>query len=1316
MSSAASQRTVSCYFGILNLGGLMDMRDNVSLNVRTHSEVECPIFASSAYTIKTTFNQNLKFKNTGGNTKHFGTLHFTDSTNSLEGRYYQKKFRREVLWDFGDGTKVQGYSAEHSYKKPGRYKITCTLFDINRRAWTNNYQVYVVVKEVIPTVLNFNKEYTKSQIYCSKIERICRIEAMLNNRMLYAIPFKASRIFSEEEHEQKYQEIGQQFGLLNQTTFKHMDKYWDFMNNEQVLFYNSDKIHSNNLKPTAYFTPNYVTLYGRFFYEEANEALGISESRLNLAIYQIIPYKHIDDNLKTITLLNPNVSVLDGKEEYITYNITQLYREEQLPEDVFYLGSRGFCDVFYKNDFIGNTNVLNFCYDTDNINIDADFNNTPNYLNINPIGINVNVKPNNVQNVKIALTCDGFLHTIDDEKWDESNGCLVDSYLYNSLFKGLDLDIYMFPYICYDDEFYIEGADDLVIDLTEAGMENNNKMYYVPKDLEIDLKYVPVIDKSKGNSSYVNHGLPDDLDDYDSLAEHISNYIIGIHPWFYRIPVVLQDYIDIVFDVELNNNYSNISVKRVAELVKFDLKSSGNILVPRERQSKINLPKILDVYMAHPMFKETANLREMMQAYLGNGMLQSIVTNVDNFIDNTSNIKTCYLSNFISMLKMMGEDVTEFEKSSFDGVNDMKNFVRLLSMNHSDLVGHVIKEPYDISISGEAKGKHVGDEIYVTDTLLLNSQGKITSINRNGVNHNIDYEEGCDIIVCDRYTNFTKIVNLSKKKGTSALQIGEYKDSWDWNLLLPINYDNKLTVMETIQNKISNSEEKLNDNRYSTSQKERIRNDIANLKKQKADLIEGYYRFFLLNPNRDDKRVGNFMEEFFINDRINDSDDWDKEWGVKHEILMKILIDNCYLKNNRTIGGIYADGEQTPGDEPEYVTDGKIKYKGFIGEDIPYMLIVNNEINGTMDVRGQVSITGKLSEGKNQIVVSLANGIVDDYVTFSLTGEKIDLRVNYDGTIIPYVNDFTIHGNNIYGKLHIEISGTAEEPLVTTSLTLDFQDERRNNVIVFNNTNTIYTINPHYFSNLMLQDKTVGNSSFTDNKKFKVDLKFLNKVQIGQNACILSAQIGLGEVAYTRSNGIKTVIDVSDEELSPHVKFEDIPAVVILDTDGTVRFKEGDIQLQIDKPNFKGNVTINLSGNGILGNHTLNCVASNIIFKLVQIGGYSFVLSEHMDNSEFIVNGQDVTGSEYRCYIDSVGQVVTTAVENKEVTVTCAIKVVNNKGETIHSSIVERIRKASVDEYGNIIEQFYSINDGSVYVVIDVNAGYYEVIGYRINL
>jgi hypothetical protein len=47
-----------------------------------------------------------------------------------------------------------------------------------------------------------------------------------------------------------------------------------------------------------------------------------------------------------------------------------------------------------------------------------------------------------------------------------------------------------------------------------------------------------------------------------------------------------------------------------------------------------------------------------MRAYLGKGLLQQTTTSIDNFLDDTANIKTCYLKNLISILKMLGEDVT----------------------------------------------------------------------------------------------------------------------------------------------------------------------------------------------------------------------------------------------------------------------------------------------------------------------------------------------------------------------------------------------------------------------------------------------------------------------------------------------------------------------------------------------------------------------------------------------------------------------------------------------------------------------------------
>jgi hypothetical protein len=56
-------------------------------------------------------------------------------------------------------------------------------------------------------------------------------------------------------------------------------------------------------------------------------------------------------------------------------------------------------------------------------------------------------------------------------------------------------------------------------------------------------------------------------------------------------------------------------------------------------------------------------------------------------------------------------------------------------------------------------------------------------------------QNGLDIIVHDRYTDSTKIVNfMNMQKGSpnvvSSLSIKDYESWWDWNLILPDRFIN----------------------------------------------------------------------------------------------------------------------------------------------------------------------------------------------------------------------------------------------------------------------------------------------------------------------------------------------------------------------------------------------------------------------------------------------------------------------------------------------------------------------------------------------
>lgn len=1350
MSESARQRHVRCYFGVLNLGGLMDMQDVFASDIKKHSQVVLPIFSTESYKIKTTFNRNLTFpeKNQDGTDKtsqHFALLHFDGEQNTLEGKFYQKKFRRDVTWDFGDGTKITGYSAEHAYTKPGRYKITCTFFDINRRTWVNDYSVYVIVKEIIPSILRFDDKLydtiVKEKVTCSKIERICRIEALTSNTVKDKLQIKGTRIFTESEHAEGHPELSCNFNNLPKATFKHMSRYWTFLENTQTLFYNSDKVHSNYIKANDLFTPHYTDLYGRFFYspEYIDELGEHHEAKIDLSIYQVIPYKHIDDNLKSIKLLDPNKPIIFKEQHYVDFPITQVYREEQMPNDVFFLGRRGYCDVFYKNDFIRNENVLSFIYDINDKNITGELQTSDNYLNINPIGMKCTIVNNDLQKIKIGISADSFLRDLDEEIIDDiTKNYYIDPYFYNSLFKGLDIDAYLFPYIPYDEEFYIEGADDLVIDIYQGGVETYNKMYYVPKDFNISLQCVRINHVNEGNSSYINHGLGDDLNDEGILNDKEREYIVGIKPWFYRIPIVLQDYIDIVFQVKGNLINDTHVLEWFPQVTKLGLKATSDIVVPREKQSYEDVQRLLDVYMSHPMFMQTENLRDLMRLYLGKGLLRNVLTASDNFLDDTANVKTCYLSNLVSMLKMMGEDVTQFEKGSFDGVNDLKKFVRLLSMNHCDLVGHVITEDFDISIRNDAKGKNVGDEIFTEDTLIINNViddanlGKVISIIRKNdeIPLKIAVDGGVDLIVCDKYTGESRIVKfyaIQKQLGEqdkpmySSIRLHDYVDSWGWNLLLPQNFN-------TFTLKIEELDKKINDKRYSQSQRNNFNAQKEELIQRRGDLVKGYYRFFLLNPKLQTQRIGNFLSSTYISDQIDDHKQWDEKWGVTHDVLMKILIENCFLHNNRTISGVYQDGtvEDT---KRQYVTNGFVAVSKTIGSEIPYTIKVNGKVRGDISVRGAVSITGYIVDsGKNQLIVSTNEIVIDDWGVCSLVPTKIETRVNYDGTIDPNYQTFKVIGKNISGDLTVKIKGSVEDFIMDCTLSLDFVDERINNEVLFNSDNIFTSIRDYFFTNLSRQQLDRGDimSGLVDNskstnlgRKFDVSLRFDDIAKLGSNKCFLDVTFNLGILTYNNTSSNKC----SDFVITDH------EVEVMIGYDGEISFAKGIEVVPIEDDQIEGSLYFALSGNAVLGSHRLDCYTYNpneymedkgIKTLLVQVGGYDNIIDKPMLSSIFTVNGQDGLLNGYTARISSKGKTIRTQASKVDVDANVVFEIFNSDNEIVYTTSLTKHHRASIDSNGFIEQSGFivKINDQSctAQIVYDVFGGYYDLVGFGIEL
>lgn len=941
-------------------------------------EVKSALFSNEGFKIKTSFSGKISSYN-------LGYLY----TNGLakKGVKYNKQYRREVLWDFGDGTKKMGYSVEHYYKKPGRYCITCTFFDINRKGYKNSFCAYVIVKELIPTQLSFVKDftssdgtntvYTKSNISCSKIERIARMECLVSNTVDKEFDVFVKR--TDATTHPSYFDLKDNGNL-------HETRYWTTLRNEQLLYYRTNQVYSNWLQPSDTFKPNYSKLYYRLTYNSETK-------QRDFEFYQVIPYKDIDDILNYITVLNPNGDVRQ-KASTKAYKITQKYTQEQLPSDAVYCGLRGFVDIFYKNDVVNESSDFSIFYDIETENITGELKSSANYLNINPLGLTVKTNANSLDKVKLAASGNYFLKEVEGgAKLTDKDKVYIDPYFEGSLYKGVNLTCYVFPFCTY------EGEEVIMLDSS----------YYVPKDIKLSIETKQINDdefESGTNSDII-------VQDQDKSIE-----------WLKKIELVLNNYIDIEILGTLNN-----TTKRTIKVVQKPLANINKFSIPKEKQSKVDIDRLLQSYMIHPMFSETSVLKDFVKAYL-NTFIQKTTTHSNNFIDNVANSKTCYLSNLIAQLKMMGDDVTEYEYTNFDGINDLKKFTRLLSMNHSDLVGHTREKDWDIYIIKDNKGANVGDVISLDSKITLDTAvatdvddkdlyGKIQKIEDKP----IGYDDGVDLIVHDKYTNDVKMVNFRtylKKYGNSEVYLKDYKEDWGWNLLLPENF-------EILNEKIAFYEQKAKNKAYAQSQIDSFQKEAERLKQKKRDLIDGYYDFYVLIPKKEMERIGHFLEEEDITSKIESVKEWKSDWGIAHDVLMKILLSNGLMTSERDFEDYYGSLLW----ETVVINETKSFNRG----EISTTIYVEDEAK-EYDVKGTVTIRGKIfAEGENTLYVTLSDGIIDNKDGFEIendTSITIDVQ---ERNIKGETHKIPLTGKRIKDNslLSITISGEIDNPDVEIS-------------------------------------------------------------------------------------------------------------------------------------------------------------------------------------------------------------------------------------------------------------------------------------------
>lgn len=781
-------------FGIKNAAGLMEVENG---------KVKNPIFSHESYKISTTFDSK--------HSEDFGYITYKDKPTRFEGTSYQKVFRKSVRWDFGDGTTVDGYTATHSYTRPGKYTITCTFFDIWRQGYVNGYSVQVIVKQVIPTQLaiaDYAEANKLDSVKCSAVNTIATIDATLSNLVNNSPDVIVERIFNADE------EVRPSWEDVKDLTMPQLRKYYAMLSGE---WERDDELSLIEKQPVSAYSPDYYTLYGRFYTEGG---------QMKLEAYRVEPYLLAIENTPSgetlpISINDPNVSILEVEQEpRIEVPVKLVSSLTELPSSVSLIGRRAIFSVNYKSDFVSEKDILSIHYDLENTNISGSLESATNFLNIPPLGINFPVTPNDFspnstedRHLFFSLSNTGF-------DFDESG---VSKETLFSFVKDFTFKCFLVP---------------VIIPTTQSGVLLS-KEYYIPKDYDFYNTDVSVRYYGE-NDSIITIDRRDDFSHVLDVTFKLGSVLDAeiIVPGFE--PIVLKK-----------------------ELV--DLSA---LVIPTEHYYNQSLDDLLAAYLPHKMFDNAANLKQLLKNAFGNNrILDYLVTKGVNFFDDNVNIDTVYIKQLLSILTMMGREVTEYNDTNFDGVNELRDIARILSMNFTRLMGNKIPKPDDIRVTDELKGANIGDRIEVTDILHVYMhnrerelvQGKVFKVERDGTIYNV--EVPTILVAADDYTTQTHTVSFAGLEPEEIYEdedgnqigkyvISSYLPSWGWNLLLPEKYKPEDT----------------------------------------ARIIDSYYSFYLYRPSSETVRVGNFLDDATIQEEFDTLQNWFEEQGLPDRVIQKILL------------------------------------------------------------------------------------------------------------------------------------------------------------------------------------------------------------------------------------------------------------------------------------------------------------------------------------------------------------------------------------------------------------------------------------------
>lgn len=573
------------------------------------------------------------------------------------------KTTSRLVWDFGDGTTITGFSAKKYYTFPGIYNVNLIVYDCDTNAKISTFGREIFIKDYTPFTYN---------IGISSI--------VISEEGKHIISEEGDVLVFDITEDLKFK-VGAIEGPIKFTAY--YPPYQSISN----IFYNVSGSKSSNYWNLSVDKYNHLKKWNSLYEKKYNKILSSFE-------YIEIPY---------IQLSGVDIygKIVDG---YIQSCSSDEVGAKKI-------GSIGKAEVYFKDDSINDKIIIQTWFDKTNNDLLFNYKSKVNYLNNLGVSLSAKIIDNPAYSLSITsngLDGEGYINksfNISPIKFSNSNIPFVikikdSNYMSLKNFDRISLSSLNITLSAIGDvELLNEGGEEL-LDEYGSTIYGEGVTYTIP-----NTQYeVYSLDEPSGDGFFRGFVR------FNTLSSSLLNVTINVDC------NLLSDQLS-SYNLYGSSNKFNVYDKNFYDVYKKNenFSTSDTIKSLIFQESMLNKPKLFDDFIGDVLGDENFEHDDI-------GL--KIYEKISNFVDNVQNIDTCEVDYLNSISNYLYYDDIKEEKYTYP--ENLKRIMNMASTNKNSLVGELNKFDQNFDIKGRTSkseyGRNIGEEINVLTYIVNNTK------------------------------------------------------------------------------------------------------------------------------------------------------------------------------------------------------------------------------------------------------------------------------------------------------------------------------------------------------------------------------------------------------------------------------------------------------------------------------------------------------------------------------------------------------------------------------------------------------------------